>query len=280
MVRGSNLANAEWRLLIDGVADGATNMAIDEAIAEATVAGYALPTLRFYGWQSPCLSLGRNQPFVEADATRCAARAYDIVRRPTGGRAILHSDELTYSVAGPANEPRLNGGVLEVYHRLSAGLLDGLRRLGMGIEAQETPAENRAGADISAACFDVPSAHEITVRGRKLVGSAQCRRAGCVLQHGSLPLRGDVARIVDCLAFADEAEREALRDTLRQRAITVAEVLGQEVSFSAAASALAEGFAAALCLTLIPGEPSTWERARAAELRETKYATADWTERR
>jgi len=278
MVRGSNLANAEWRLLIDGAADGATNMAVDEAIAEATVARYALPTLRFYRWQPPCLSLGRNQPFLEADATRCAARAYDIVRRPTGGRAILHSDELTYSVAGPANEPRLSGGVLEVYHRLSAGLLDGLRRL--GIEAQETPAENRAGADISAACFDVPSAHEITVRGHKLVGSAQCRRAGWVLQHGSLLLRGDVARIVDCLAFSDETEREALRDTLRQRVITVAEVLGREASFAAAASALAEGFAAALCLTLTPDELSTWEQARTAELRETKYATTAWTERR
>ena len=278
MDRGSSLSHAVWRLVVDGEADGATNMAIDEAIAEATVAGYALPTLRFYGWQSPCLSLGRNQPFVEADAMRCADRACDIVRRPTGGRAILHSDELTYSVAGPANEPTLNGGVLEVYHRLSAGLLDGLRRL--GIEAQETPAENRAGADISAACFDVPSAHEITVCGHKLVGSAQCRRGGWVLQHGSLPLRGDVARIVDCLAFSDEAKREALRDTLRQRAITVAEVLGREASFSAAASALAEGFAAALCLTLIPGELSDWERARAAELRATKYASAAWTERR
>ena len=278
MDRGSSLLHAVWRLVVDGEADGATNMAIDEAIAEATVAGYALPTLRLYGWQSPCLSLGRNQPFLEADATRCAARACDIVRRPTGGRAILHSDEVTYSVAGPANEPRLSGGVLEVYHRLSAGLLDGLQRL--GIEAQETPAENRAGANISAACFDVPSAHEITVAGRKLVGSAQCRRGGWVLQHGSLPLRGDVARIVDCLAFSDEAKREALRDTLRRRAITVAEVLGREVSFSAAASTLAEGFAAALCLTLTPDELSTWEQARTAELRETKYATTAWTERR
>jgi lipoate-protein ligase A len=89
-----------------------------------------------------------------------------------------------------------------------------------------------------------------------------------------------VARIVDCLAFSDEAEREALRHALCQRAITVAEVLGREASFATAASALAEGFAAALSLTLIPGELSTWEQARSAELRETKYATAAWTERR
>ena len=253
-------------------------MAIDEAIAEATVAGHALPTLRFYAWQPPCLSLGRNQSFAEVDAARCAARGYDIVRRPTGGRAILHTDELTYSVAGPADEPRLRGGVLEAYHRLSAGLLAGLHRL--GLEAQETPAHSRLGSDASAACFEVPSAHEITVDGRKLVGSAQCRRGGWVLQHGCLPLRGDVARIVDGLAFGDEAEREALRCALRQRAVTVAEVLGRDVSFAAAAQALAEGFAAALNLTLIPGELTAWEQARAAELREMKYGTMSWTRRR
>ncbi len=253
-------------------------MAVDEAIAEATVAGQVLPTLRFYAWQPPCLSLGRNQPHAEADAARCAARGYDVVRRPSGGRAILHSDELTYSVAGPADEPRLRGGVLEVYHRLSAGLLDGLRRL--EIEAQETPAENRAAADGSAACFDVPSAHEITAGGRKLVGSAQCRRGGWVLQHGSLPLRGDVARIVDGLAFDDEMERDTLRDALRRRATTVAEVLGRDVSFAAAAQALAEGFSAALSLTLIPGKLSDGEHTRAAELHKTKYASLDWTQRR
>jgi len=278
MIQGLNLPQAEWRLVVDGVADGATNMAVDEAIAEATVAGHAPPTLRFYGWQPPCLSLGRNQSFAEVDAARCAVHGYHIVRRPTGGRAILHTDELTYSVAGPADEPMLHGGVLEVYHRISAGLLAGLRRL--GIEAQETPVHSRTGADASAACFEVPSAHEITVDGRKLVGSAQCRRGGWVLQHGSLPLRGDVARIVDGLAFDDEGKRETLRQALRRRAITVAQALGREVSLAEAAQALAEGFAAVLNLTLVPGELTAWERARAAELREMKYGSASWTQRR
>jgi len=278
MGRGSNLPHAEWRLVVDGATDGATNMAIDEAIAEATAAGYASPTVRFYGWQPPCLSLGRNQPFAEVDAARCALHGYDVVRRPTGGRAILHTDELTYSVAGPAGEPRLRGGVLEAYHRLAAGLLYGLRRL--GIEAEETSAHGRVRSDASAACFEVPSAHEITVQGRKLVGSAQCRRGGWVLQHGSLPLRGDVARIVDGLAFDDEAEREALRRALRRRAVTVAEVLGREVSFAAAVQALTEGFAAALNLKFVPGQLTAWERARAAELRETKYGSMSWTRRR
>lgn len=253
-------------------------MAIDEAIADATIRGEAPPTLRFYEWEPPCLSLGHSQPFADVHARRSAAAGYDIVRRITGGRAILHVDELTYSIAGPADVPQLSGGVLEVYHRLSAGLLDGLLRL--SVPADVTPGHNRTTGAGSPACFDAPSAHELTVGERKLIGSAQCRRAGWLLQHGSLPMRGDVARIVDVLSFATESEREGLRAALRGRATTIAEVLGREVSASVAAQALADGFAAALDILLIPGSLSAWELSRAAELREEKYAAGGWTERR
>jgi lipoate-protein ligase A len=202
----------------------------------------------------------------------------DIVRRCTGGRAILHADELTYSVAGPPAEPRLRGGVLAVYHRLSQGLLEGLRLLGIAVEALPAPtAEPVTG---SAACFDLPSAHEVVTNGRKLVGSAQCRRAGWILQHGSLPLCGDVGRIVDCLALAHEEERESLRAALRRRAATVSGVLGREVTFDGAASALSRGLSSALNLNLVPGELSEWEEARAAELRDVRYSSKHWTELR
>jgi lipoate-protein ligase A len=271
-------APVRWRLLISEPAGGAMNMAIDEAIAEATVQGHAPPTLRFYDWQPPCLSLGRNQPLADVDVRRCTARGFDVVRRATGGRAILHVDETTYSVAGPASEPTLRGGVLDVYHRLSEGLLQGLRNL--GIEALSTSPETPGGSAPSAACFDVPAAHELTAGGRKLMGSAQCRRAGYVLQHGSLPLRGDVARIVDGLRFNHERDREALRATLRRRACTAAESLGKDVSFAVAASALAQGFAAALDLILVPSELTAWEQARAEQLRTEKYASREWTEHR
>jgi len=269
---------AEWRLIISEPCDGATNMAIDQAMAEAAVLGEAAPTLRLYSWQPACLSLGRNQPFADADAGRCNVRGFDIVRRATGGRAILHSNELTYSVAGLATEPRLRGGVLEVYQRLSAGLIAGLQL--MGVEARTAPAASQQDAVATAACFDAPSAHEVTVGGRKLVGSAQCRQARWVLQHGSLPLGGDVALIVDCLAFDSEERRETLRGALRQRAVTVAQVLGTDFGHGGAAEALAEGFSTSLHIRLTRSTLSTWERGRAEELRTTRYANEAWTRRR
>ena len=114
---------AEWRLLKTGARDGATNMAIDEAILDAVTAGQSPPTLRFFGWTPPCLSLGYSQPAGDVDRAACAQRGWAIVRRQTGGQAILHVDELTYSVCAPLDEPRVVGGIVESYGRLAAGLL-------------------------------------------------------------------------------------------------------------------------------------------------------------
>lgn len=122
---------AEWRLLKTGFADGATNMAIDEAILLAVAEGKAPPTLRFYGWEPPCLSIGYSQSMGEVDVDRCRKAGIGLVRRPTGGRAILHADELTYSVVAPQTEPRVAGGVIESYRRLSLGLVAGLRALSL-----------------------------------------------------------------------------------------------------------------------------------------------------
>src|SRR5512142_460873 len=122
-------------------------MAIDEAIGRAVAERVTAPTLRFYAWAPPCVSLGRNQPLEAVDAARCAARGYAIVRRPTGGRAILHTDELTYSIAAPDDHPLMAGMVLDAYLRISHGLVAGLRRL--GIEAEEAPGSSRAGPDVS-----------------------------------------------------------------------------------------------------------------------------------
>jgi lipoate-protein ligase A len=264
-----------WRLLRHDPATGAANMAIDEAIGRAVAAGEAGPTVRFYAWAPPCVSLGRGQPAASVDAARCAARGYDIVRRPTGGRAILHTDELTYSVIARPDHPLMAGMVLDSYLRLSRGLVEGLRRL--GIEAHEAPGTNRAGPDVSAACFEVPSAYEIVTGGRKLLGSAQTRRAGFVLQHGSLPLTGDLTRLVDCLAFDDEAAREALRVSLAHHATTVEEILGRVPSLDEAADALITGFTEALDMTLTPGNLSPIETAWAAELEQEKYRQPEWT---
>ena len=266
-----------WRLLRHGAAPGADNMAIDEAIGAAVSARQVPPTLRFYAWDPPCVSLGRNQPMSAIDAERCAALGYQVVRRPTGGRAILHTEELTYSVVAPPDHPVMRGLVLDAYLRLAGGLVDGLRRL--GIPAEEAPATNRAGPDVSAACFEVPSAYEIVVRGRKLLGSAQNRRSGFVLQHGSLPLAGDLTRLIECLQFSSEADRAALRRSLAEHAVTAEELTGRVIGLQEASDALTAGFTAALGIVLLPSDLTPEEQRCAMELAHDKYGSSTWTGR-
>jgi len=264
---------ADWRLLETGLADGATNMAIDEAILRAVAEGKSLPTLRFYGWQPPCLSIGYSQSMEgEVDVDGCREAGIGLVRRPTGGRSILHADELTYSVVAPQAEPRVAGGVIESYRRLSAGLVAGLRSLGLAV-AQVKTADDKGE---SAACFDAPSSYEITVGGKKLVGSAQVRKKKVVLQHGSLPLEGDIARIFDFLKAPSDESREELKRELRARATSLELAPGCNVPFEEVARHLAAGFAQALNLRLIPGQLSEHELALAEKLRREKYATREW----
>jgi lipoate-protein ligase A len=276
-------APAIWRLLHSPLADGATNMAIDEAILRAVAEGAEPPTLRFFGWRPPCLSLGYAQAAAEVDEVRLARLGYGLVRRPTGGRAILHTDELTYSVIAPMDEPRVRGGVVESYQQLSAGLLAGLAHLGLAVRADKEYAPAEAGASKGPVCFEVPSNYEITVgdggQPRKLLGSAQVRKQGVVLQHGTLPLTGDIGRIVDVLVFAGEAERQRVRARVHERAATVAEVIGREVSWEEAAAAMRAGFGEALKLEWQPAELSAHEAGLAEQLRAEKYGTAAWNRR-
>ena len=204
------------------------------------------------------------------------------MRRPTGGRAVLHVDELTYSVTVPHGDPRVAGDIVISYRRLSLGLVAGLRFLGCDVaQANESPSLPTLGERIggraakSASCFDVPSHYEVTALGRKLVGSAQVRRRGVVLQHGALPLMGDVSRLVDVLAL-DEPSRASLRAKLLRRAVALDEAIGCLVSFDEVAAALKEGFARALNLEFEPGGLSAGEQADVARLR-AKYGGDAWT---
>jgi lipoate-protein ligase A len=256
--------HAEWRLIVDAEPrTGAWNMALDEAILEAVASAAAPPTLRFYQWEPPCLSLGKRQPLEGVDLARCRRDRVDVVRRPTGGWAILHTGEWTYSVAAPQDDPRTAGPILDAYRQLSAGLVAGLQRLGAQVEMN--PVDPQGVHNLSAACFEVPSAYEITVGGKKLIGSAQTRPLGRVLQHGSLPLHGDIARVADYLWFESEAERAALRTHLAARATTLGAALGRPVGFPEVCRAMRDGFDQALNLTLAPGEPTQAELAAAAE---------------
>jgi lipoate-protein ligase A len=261
-----------WRLIVDtGPHGGAWNMAVDEAIMEAVAAGRVPPTLRFYQWEPPCVSLGKRQPLSGIALGNCRRDGVDVVRRPTGGLAILHTDELTYSLATPSEDPRAAGAIMDSYRKLSQGLIFGLRRL--GVHARMQPVSHGASPNSSAACFEAPSAYEITADTHKLMGSAQTRPYGKLLQHGSLPLSGDIGRLAEYLAFDDDSEREALAAQLRHRATTLGDILGRSVSFMEAAEALARGFSRALNLQLESAALTAGELEVADQLAAAKALT-------
>lgn len=269
-----------WRLVTTPPLPGALNMAIDEALLEQVSIGASPPVLRLYAWDPPCLSLGYGQLYNDVDEPALRARGWDAVRRPTGGRAILHTDELTYSVTAPPDHPLMQGGILASYERLSSALLRGLQLLAVPA-AHEQAYALPAGADPRGpVCFEVPSNWEITVDGKKLVGSAQMRRSAGVLQHGTLPLTGDLARITQVLTFPDESERAAAAERLLARAVTVETALGRTVSWSEAAEALPRGFAETLHVTFEESGLLENEQARAEILTQEKYGSPRWTERR
>jgi lipoate-protein ligase A len=267
-----------WRLILSPPARGPYNMALDHAIMESSGAGDAPPTLRLYAWHPPCLSLGFSQPLKDVDEGLLLELGWNLVRRPTGGRAILHTDELTYMITGPESHPHLKGGVAAAYQTLSRGLIAGLHLL--GVEAQtrsgKTPGEQERSNPV---CFEVPGAYEITVEGRKLVGSAQMRKHNAVLQHGSLPLRGDLGRICQGLHFADRLSRLHAAAQVRLRATTLEECLGHHVGWKAAAEALTEGFRLALQWRFVPCDPTAAEEQRAQEMLKKRYASRSWLAR-
>jgi lipoate-protein ligase A len=266
-----------WRVLTTPPMHGALNMAIDEAILETVGRGDSLPTLRLYAWEPACLSLGYAQPLSDVDMSRLEAHGWELVRRPTGGRAILHTDELTYSVIAPLNEPRVEGTVLESYSRLALALMEALRLLNLPVEIHEQRVGNSK--TLNPICFEVPSTSEITVRGKKLVGSAQARRKEGILQHGSLPLTGDLTRILQALKYPDEETRKRAATHLFDRATTVEVALGRVVSWDEAAQAFITAFRSELGLNLQPGELNPQEKTRSAELTEKKYAFPDWRQK-
>ncbi len=267
----ASMSDAAWRLLLDPPAKGAWNMAVDEVLLDGVAAGSAPPTLRFYEWAPACLSLGYFQPFDVVDVVGCRTLGVDIVRRPTGGRAILHDRELTYSVALPLRLLGDDGGVLPSYHRLSQALERGLNRLGVpAVTAPESAAQ--PGPAHGPVCFDRPSAHEILLDGRKLVGSAQVRRATAILQHGSILIEPRIDRLLVCLRLPDGPAGR-----IEDGVAGLAEVGDFEPA--RIAGVLADAFAEQFGASLAPGTLRPDERRAAEALAASKYQTVAWTER-
>lgn len=267
----------QWRLIHDKATLGAHNMAVDEAIMRAVARHDQPPTLRLYAWQPPCLSLGYGQRAGDVDWSTLAAHGYDCVRRTTGGRAILHTDELTYSIALPIDHPLALHDVMESYREISRALLAALQGLGAQPRSERMVEGVKA---TDAVCFETPSHYEITVNGKKLIGSAQARRGGGLLQHGTLPLTGDIARICDVLTYDSGDARESAKTHVRQRATTLHEALGAETTWQAAADSVVDGFTATFDIDFIDGALSDDELGEAERLLRDTYGNDEWTLRR
>jgi len=253
-------------------------MAVDDAVVEQIGEGSSPPTLRFYTWNPPCLSLGYTQPAGQADLPRLAAAGWDIVRRPTGGRAILHTDELTYSLSAPLNNPLVTGGVLASYRRISQAIIHGLSLLGLPIETSEN-AQSIPHAEQEPVCFEVPSAYETTAMGKKLVGSAQVRRKKAVLQHGAIPLTGDISRICSALHFDSEDSRRNAVVRVKERAITVEALIGRQLGPHTIGEAICSGFREVFNLEFEETPLTEEEEKLALHLEQERYSNPDWTYR-
>ncbi|OIQ12323.1 lipoate--protein ligase family protein [Neomoorella thermoacetica] len=268
-----------WRLLDTGVSDPYTNMAIDEAILLEHREGKTPPTLRFYAWSPPTISLGYFQQLEkEIDLEAVKERGLGLVRRLTGGRAVLHDDEVTYSVVAREDHPLMIGGIRPSYLRLAKALAAGLRELGAPVEI----ASGRKGGreeHTTAACFDAPSWYEITCGGRKLVGSAQTRKGGVVLQHGSIVLTLNGDDLFAVLKMPSEAVRQRLLAKFYHQACGLEEVLGRRVEAGVVKENIVRAFTRLYAVEFVPGGLTEGEKGRLKELR-AKYAAADWLKRR
>jgi len=266
---------ATWRLLFEPhPKPGALNMAIDEGVLRAVVAGEVPPTLRLYGWSPPTLTLGRGQPYADADGAALERDGIALVRRMTGGTAVLNRDELTYSIATTDREPRFSGSVAESYRAISGALLRALRPLGLTrAEATAHAAAGRQGRVRTPVCFEIPSDYEVTVDGRKLVGNSQMRVRGGILQHGSLPLTGDIGAISAYLTARPDPAR------IRAVALTLQDALGRAVTWIEVAEPLLAAFGDVLNLTLVESPLTQGERRQVERLLAEKYDNPAWNER-
>jgi lipoate-protein ligase A len=247
-------------------------MAVDEALLESRVNGdeHQPTTFRLYSWSPPALSLGRGQAQVGAHAPDyLREQRIDLVRRPTGGLAVLHEFEVTYCICGPLRREPFPGGVLDTYRRLASVWLAALERL--GLVANSVPEQKKSPAGrpqpTGASCFAIPSAHEITVEGQKLVGSAQLRRRGAFLQHGSILLRSDPQRLARATGDAEASERFTDLEQALGRKVERQELEGALIS------ALENEFSA----TLEKGELTAEEMETATRLYGWKYCSTAWT---
>lgn len=263
-----------WRLIRSGPLAGFLNMALDEALLEAVGEGRSEPVFRLYRWSPPALSLGCFQPTRDVDLAACRELGIDLVRRPTGGRAVLHDREATYAVIAPAGD-LFGSGVLTTGRRIALALRRALGALGLPAELE---GRRRGTPGLAPAnCFVAPAVSELVYQGCKVAGSAQKRAGGAFLQHGSIPVEMDLERLCRLL---DPDRRMPPGEGARRLAAKVGWLnrwLDPPATVTMVEEALAAGFAVELGLELLPDEPTVAEWTRARHLAAAKYGNEKWT---
>ncbi|HBT83207.1 MAG TPA: hypothetical protein DEB35_07245 [Desulfuromonas sp.] len=269
---------ASWRLLQTGPATAAWNMALDEALLETVAHGTSPPVLRLYRWRPAAVSLGYFQRGDEVvNLAACRRLGLDVVRRCTGGRAVLHDCEVTYAVIAREEPPHFPGTITGNYTAIAAVLQRFLRSYGLEVDAGGASRQpvRRSGAEQSA-CFTAPAQFEQVYRGCKLTGSAQKRQQGAFLQHGSIPLELDPEQLFAALDTRGKVNAVHGGKRLARQVGWLNRWLPEAVTLAEVEGRLAACFAATLAVSLEPDEPHAGEMRRCAELVREKYGNPAW----
>ena len=269
-----------WRFIDSGNCSPSFNMALDEALLDWNSQGKFPPVIRFYGWNPATLSIGYFQK-VEKEIDMEAVRNQNVgfVRRPTGGRAVLHEHELTYSVIVPESHPEMPKTVMEAYRIISEGILKGFHQLGLDAHfAVPQTKEDREAlkSPHTAVCFDAPSWYELVVEGRKVAGSAQTRQKGVILQHGSILIDVDEDKLFSLFKFPNDRVKERMQRSFKNKAVAINEISPKKVTLEEVKQAFEVGFAEGLNITLEPYQLTADEMSVVMDIAKTRYENDEW----
>jgi lipoate-protein ligase A len=278
------LMTEKWRFIDSGNCDPYYNMALDEALLDWHSQAKFPPTIRFYGWNPATLSIGYFQK-ANKEINFEMVKKYNLgfVRRPTGGRGVLHEHELTYSVIVAEEYPGIPKNVTEAYRFISQGLLEGFKLLGLDacFAVPKTEEDhNSLKKPRSSICFDVPSWYELVVEGRKIAGSAQTRQKGVILQHGSILLDLDEEKLFSIFNYSNERVKERMQCAFREKAVAINSFSNRIIGLKEAKEAFRKGFELGLNVELEPYVLTNEEEWYTHQLSKNKYSSDDWNLKR